>query len=318
MNRPVRELEDLVSGRHATSALAPKATISVVVVVYRTGPALENCIACILKDHDTFELILVDNGSSPQEAGWMQAAAATHAKVKLLVGHGNVGFAQGANLGVRASSGQVVVFVNPDAFVQPGCLSTLREGVGQGPRPCLIGARILNADGGEQRGARRGEVTPMTTLFSILRLTHVLKVLSRFEIHHENDPTPEGRIEVPTISGAGFAMTREDFDRLGGFDEDYFLHVEDIDLCWRVRQAGGKVWFDPSANLVHLGSTSLSNPMKIEVWKGVGLIRYFRKRATNPIQAGVAIALAPAILAAAIVRALLRKRTRKVDQPQSI
>jgi len=84
--------------------------------------------------------------------------------------------------------------------------------------------------------------------------------------------------------------------------------VEDVDLCWRVRRMGGSVWFDPNASIVHLGSTSRSSPIKIEFWKGVGLVRYFRKRADNPVRILVANLLAPAIILASLARAILRKR----------
>ena len=311
MIHPVRDFPTMTNGAQQTDETVCD-RISVIVVVYRTGPALQEAIQRVLSEPLVHQFILIDNGSTPEESGWMQAAARDYAHVRLLQGHGNVGFAKGCNMGARASSGDVLVFLNPDAFLQEGCLASLARGVRQGPQPCLVGARVLNPDGTEQRGARRGEVTPVTTLLSLLRLAHRFSWLHRFEIHQEGEPSPCGRLKVPTISGAGFAMTRADFDSLSGFDEDYFLHVEDIDLCWRVRRAGGAVWFDPGATVVHLGSTSQTNPLKVELWKGVGLVRYFRKRADNPRRAVLANLLAPAILLAALARGLLlaRKKTR--------
>ncbi len=307
MNSPVRHFETTLATAHAQS-IAPK-RLSVIMVVFRTGPALKESIDRVLKDPLSEEFVIVDNGTSEQEASWIDKAVHTDPRVKLIRGQGNVGFARGANMGVAASTGRVVVFLNPDAFLQADCLASLHEGVDIGPSPCLIGARILNPDKTEQRGARRGEVTPVTTLLSLLRLSHRFTFLRRFEIHREDEPSPCGRVRVPTISGAGFAMTRKDFLSIKGFDEGYFLHVEDIDLCWRVRQAGGSVWFDPKADIVHLGSTSHTDPLKVEFWKGVGLVRYFRKRADNPLRKLVANLMAPAIIGAAVFRAvfLLRK-----------
>jgi N-acetylglucosaminyl-diphospho-decaprenol L-rhamnosyltransferase len=291
-----------------SGSVRPGVGVSVIMVVYRTGPALKGSIDRVLTDPLTDQFVIIDNGSSAEEEGWIDAAAAADKRVTVIRGHGNVGFARGANMGANAASSAVLVFLNPDAFLQAGCLQSLAEGVRIGPSPCLVGARVLNPDLSEQRGARRGEVTPVTTLLSLLRLSHRFSFLRRFEIHHEGDPAPCGRVPVPTISGAGFAMTREDFAGLKGFDEGYFLHVEDVDLCWRVRQAGGSVWFDPNASIIHLGSTSRTSPIKIEFWKGVGLVRYFRKRADNPVRVLVANLLAPAIILASLARALLRKR----------
>jgi len=307
MNTPTRDLGRLAVVERVVTPTG-RDGITVVMVVFRTGPALKGSIDRVRADPLTDQFIIVDNGSDPVEEGWIDVAVAADDRIILIRGQGNVGFARAANMGANAASGRVVVFLNPDAFLQPGCLKSLAEGVDIGPHPCLVGARVLNPDLSEQRGARRGEVTPVTTLLSLLRLSHRFGFLHRFEIHHEGDPAPCGRMPVPTISGAGFAMTREDFTALKGFDEGYFLHVEDVDLCWRVRRAGGSVWFDPNASIIHLGSTSRTSPIKIEFWKGVGLVRYFRKRADNPARVLVANLLAPAILLASLARAILRKR----------
>jgi len=309
MNSPTRDLANILS-TSVPRRTAWTPDISVVMVVYRTGPALQGSIDRVRTDPLTDQFIIVDNGSSQLEESWIDEAVAEDDRIILIRGQGNVGFARGANMGASAAGGRVLVFLNPDAFLQPGCLSSLATGVEVGPSPCLVGARILNSDHSEQRGARRGEVTPVTTLLSLLRLSHRWKALQRFEIHHESDPAPCGRIPVPTISGAGFAMKRSDFTAVRGFDEGYFLHVEDVDLCWRVRQAGGAVWFDPKAEIVHLGSTSRTSPIKVEFWKGVGLVRYFRKRADNPMRYLIANLLAPAIIAASLARALRHLKPR--------
>lgn len=282
--------------------------VSVVMVVYRTGPALAESIARVLAEPTVDEFIIIDNGSTRQEESIVNAAVADDARVRLARGHGNVGFARGANMGAEMANGRVLVFLNPDAFLEPGCVGELCGALDRSVSPRVVGARVLNPDGTEQRGARRGEVTPVTTLLSLTRLAHYVRALRGFEVHHEDDPTPEGMVQVPTISGACFAMTHGDFSAMGGFDEGYFLHVEDVDLCWRVRQSGGVVLFHPCARVVHLGSTSRTSPVKVEYWKGLGLARYFRKRADNPRRALVAQLLAPLIVLVSVLRPLTRHR----------
>ncbi len=291
------------------SPLGPE--ISVVMVVYRTGPVLADSVARVLNDPDVDELILVDNGSTVEEAAVLDAAAARDKRVTLIRGQDNVGFARGANMGAKAAHGEVLVVLNPDAFLQEGCVRALRAGLKDQQVPCLIGARILNQDGSEQRGARRGEVTPMTSILSLTHLSKMLGGLKSFDIHHENEPTPMRGIPVPTISGACFAIRRYDFFSVGGFDAGYFLHVEDVDLCWRVRKAGGQVLFEPRARVVHLGSTSLQSPLKVEFWKGVGLARFFRKRADTAKRAAAAFLLTPLIIATSVVRPILRGQAFK-------
>ena len=290
----------------ASEALPARRVVSVVMVVYMTGEALEQSLACVLADPLVDELVVVDNGSSPGEAEHLRMLAARDGRVLLLSGHGNIGFARGANLGARKARGEVLVFLNPDAFLQAGCVAALAGEIEGRAAPCIVGGRVLNADRTEQRGARRGEITPMSAVLSMSGLAKG-RALGRYEVHWEGDALPDHAVPTPTISGACFCMRREDFDHVGGFDEGYFLHVEDVDLCWRVRQAGGEVLFHPKAEVVHIGGTSQTSPLKVEFHKGVGLARYFRKRARGPGAAALAWALSPLVIAAAVVRPLVRR-----------
>ena len=282
--------------------------VTVVMVVYRTGPVLEKSLQRVLDDELVDEFVIVDNGSTEEESAVLDRAARA-AKVTLIRGHGNVGFARGANMGAGAAHGRVLIVLNPDALLQPGCVFALKNALTAQIKPCIVGARVMNPDGTEQRGSRRGEVTPVTTLLSLTQLSKRVRQFSSFEIHHEADPAPGEPLRVPTISGACFAMTRTDFAAMGGFDTGYFLHVEDVDLCWRVRRSGGDVLFQPAARVTHVGSTSRSHPVKVEFHKGVGLARYFRKRADNPRRKALALALALPIIAVSVARPLLRQLT---------
>jgi GT2 family glycosyltransferase len=281
--------------------------VSVVMVVYQTGPALQSSLDHVLAEPLTDEFVIVDNGSPPEDEALFLSLMARDPRVRLIQGHGNVGFARAANMGADAAQGRALVFLNPDAFLQPDCIRQLVLATEGQSSPCIVGARILNEDGSEQRGSRRGEVSPLTTILSFSGLAAKIPALAQFEIHRESEPLPTGPIPVPTISGACFCTSHADFDILGGFDEGYFLHVEDIDLCWRARRMGGTVMFQPKAHVVHLGSTSLTHPLKVEFWKGIGLARYFRKRADNPWRRFSAYLLSPVILLISVLRPALRR-----------
>ncbi|WP_091736115.1 glycosyltransferase family 2 protein [Phenylobacterium immobile] len=282
-----------------------RAGVSVIMVVYMTGEALKQSLSCVLADPLVDEFIIVDNGSKPADVSRLAELAAREPRVKLITGHGNVGFARGANLGARAATSDTFVFLNPDAFLQPGCLAMLANEIAHRPVPSIVGGRVLNADRTEQRGARRGDITPMTAIVSLGRLSRFAPGLSRFDIHWEAEAAPADVTAVPTISGACFCMRRADFDAVQGFDEGYFLHVEDVDLCWRVRQAGGEVLFHPKAEVVHLGHTSQTSPLRVEFHKGRGLVRFFRKRARTAPQKLAALLLTPLVIGAAVARPLL-------------
>ena len=280
--------------------------VSVIMVVFRTGPALFSAIPHVLAEPLVDEFVVVDNGSSPEDEIKLRAIAEAEPRFRLVQGHGNIGFSRGCNLGARTAKGRHLVILNPDAYLQAGCISSLIAAGRLFPSPTVVGARVLNEDGSEQRGGRRGEVTPVGALLSFSHLSLSLPFLRRYEIHMEDQALPDAPVAVPTISGACFYMSREDFQGLGGFDERYFLHVEDIDLCWRARRMNGAVVFQPAATVVHLGSTSLKHPVIVEYHKGRGLARYFRTRAENPWGYALAVALGPLIVAVSVLRPALR------------
>ena len=301
--------ETLSGARKTSSPLA--VDVSVIMVVFMTGPALFESIDHVLAEPRVGEFVLIDNGSTAEDAARLRAIAEDEPKIKLLAGHGNVGFAQGANMGAAAATGRRLLFLNPDAYLQPGCMEAMEDALKLClRRPCIIGARVLNEDGTEQRGARRGEVTPVTSLLTFTRLAERVPYFRKFEVHHEADPVPGEPMEVSTISGACFFMAREDFAAVGGFDVGYFLHVEDVDLCWRVRERGGSVLFHPGAQVVHLGHTSRVSPLFVEFWKGVGLARYFRKRADTPRRQVLAWVLGPVVIGVSVIRPVLRRLNR--------
>lgn len=294
--------------RAAASADRPR--LSLIMVVYMTGPTLMESVRHALAEPRVEEFVIVDNGSSVADAAWLRQLARREPRVRLLQGLGNIGFARAANLGAARARGEELVFLNPDAFLTPGAISALQDAARDRPSPCVIGARVFNTDGTEQRGARRGEITPVTALLSLSKLSAYLPPLRRFEIHRESEAPPSHPVDTPTISGACFYMRARDFRALGGFDEGFFLHVEDVDLCWRARRRGGSVLFQPAARIVHVGSTSQEHPLIVEWHKGKGLVRYFLKRADTLPRRALALGLAPLILAVAVGRPLLRQLRR--------
>lgn len=304
LNRSPLPDDDALRATPVASPPVPR--LSLIMVVYMTGPVLTDAISHVLAEPRVEEFVIVDNGSPPLVAAWLRDLAGREPRIRLLQGLGNIGFARAANLGAAAARAPELVFLNPDAFLAPGAIAALREAGRDRPDPCVVGARVLNVDGSEQRGARRGEITPVTTLLSLTKLAGALPALRRFEIHREDEAAPAHPIDVPTISGACFYMTAHDFRLLGGFDEGFFLHVEDIDLCWRARRLGGSVIFQPQARVTHLGSTSDENPLVVEWHKGRGLVRYFLKRADTVGRLTLALLLAPLILITAVARPLLR------------
>jgi len=248
--------------------------ISVIMVSYLTGPALLEAINAVMADSDIFELILVDNGNTLDARKRLSHIVAQHDRIRLLQGHGNIGFARACNYGAKLARGEYFLFLNPDALIAEGAARDLANCGKTLTAPWIAGGMLMDVNGQEQRGGRRGALTPLSALISFTPL-HKLPVLK--SIHMDTQPLPKTPQAYPTVSGACLMMDRTSFEILGGFDEDYFLHVEDIDLCRRARENGGEVYFVPKATVMHYGSTSQVRRQKVEWEKLKGFKLYFLK-----------------------------------------
>ena len=274
------------------------ARLSVVTVAWQTGPRLLEAVASILAAPGVDEFVLVNHGNPPELIRALRAMASNTDKFVLIETGGNLGFAKGCNIGARRTNGDYVLFLNPDAVLAPGVASRLKASAAELKDEALwaIGARITNADGTEQRGGRRGELTPASALSTFFALDRFLPGMRN--LHYENRPLSEAMEPMPVVSGAALMMRRDDFLSIGGFDERYFLHVEDIDLCRKIRERGGSVWFEPRANIKHYGGTSHSSPFFVESHKGLGFVKYFWKYYPGPVQRLATMALIGPIFAA--------------------
>lgn len=261
-----------MSASSTSKTRAVDRSISVIIVSYMTGPALMESIRAVQRDPDIHELIVVDNGNAQADRPRLLEVASRTENVRILQGHGNVGFARGCNYGAAMASGRYLLFLNPDAILDVGAARQMADAGGRAQSPWITGGLLLNSSGEEQRGARRGALTIGSALTSFTAL-HRLPGLQ--SIHRENLPLPPGPVPMPTISGASLMMDRASFDAVGGFDPAYFLHVEDIAICRTVRRRGGSVTFVPGARAMHYGSTSDIPRWRVECHKLRGLLRYF-------------------------------------------
>ena len=248
--------------------------ISVIMVSFMTGPALLEAINAVMADKDIFELILVDNGNTSEARKRLSDVVAKHDRIRLLQGHGNIGFARSCNYGANLARGEYFLFLNPDALITEGAARIMANCGKSLAAPWITGGMLRNVNGQEQRGGRRGALTPLSALMSFTPL-HKLPFFK--SIHKETEALPEQAQAYPTVSGACLMVDRSSFEALEGFDEDFFLHVEDIDICRRAREQGGDVYFVPNAAVMHYGSTSQVRRQKVEWEKLKGFTRYFLK-----------------------------------------
>jgi N-acetylglucosaminyl-diphospho-decaprenol L-rhamnosyltransferase len=285
--------------------------ISAIIVSYHTGPVLTQAIEAVLAQDLPIELCLVNNGNPPEVVAALQAMAQADSRLRVTTGHGNVGFGAACNIGARLAVSPYLLFLNPDLILQPGAAEKLwRDKEGLSP-PFMLGARLLNPDGTDQRGCRRALLTPTTAFIEAL---HLGGLFPKARLNFDREPVPERLSAIPAISGAFMFLSRESFWNIGGFDEGYFLHVEDLDLCLRFRRAGGEIYFAPDVVAIHVGGTSEATSAFIERSKARGFTRYFHQNFADQYAAPVLWALDAAIWLRAglkIVLARMRPAPRK-------
>ena len=293
--------------------IPPVEGISVVMVSYRTGEVLFPSIDAVLApdQEGVAELILIDNGNPPEVAAELARRAEAEPRFTLVGGHGNIGFARGCNLGARRAMCRHLLLLNPDCGLGPGAVpALLAEAAALGDH-WMLGCRVLDPDGNDQRGSRRALLTPRTALVEIFRLDRLAPWLfRRHRLNHHDRPLPGGTARVPAVSGACMMLPAATFRAVGGMDEGYFLHVDDLDLCLRLHRTGIPVYFAPHVEAVHHAGSSQASPLRVEWHKTRGFLRYFRVHfRTSPL----CLLLEPLIGAGALgrfgiraVRSLLR------------
>lgn len=281
---------------------------SIVVVAADSGPLLDACIDAGIASAARVEIILVDNASSD---GVVERVAARHrddVRLRIIGNPKNLGFGPAVNIGARQARGDVLLVLNPDCRLQTSTVERMRSVLATDARIGLLGVNVRSPDGRSARGNRRRDPTlrrAAMEMSGLARLERRFPSLAGVEVRAPADGAHEPE-DVEAVSGACMMLPRETFDQVQGFDEAYFLHVEDLDLCRRVRDAGKRVVIANAIDVVHeQGSSSRKRPLFVMMHKHRGMWRYFKKfdpAARNPLwRAVVALALTARAATAAVV-----------------
>lgn len=250
-------------------------SVSVIIVNYNAGALLSSCVASALPQ--SAEIIIVDNGSADFS---LDAVASTWPQIKIIKNDKNLGFAAACNIGAVAATSEYFLFLNPDCALAVDAVQMMLEAAESDDRVGMVGGLLIDPDGTEQGGGRRAVPTPWR---SLVRATGLSRFADRwprlfFDFHLHKQPLPPTPIEVEAISGACMLVPRRSMEKIGLWDEAYFLHCEDLDLCMRFRRMDWKVMFVPSAKVVHeKGACSKHRPIFVEWHKHKGMMRFYKK-----------------------------------------
>jgi hypothetical protein len=247
--------------------------LSIVIICWNDLRVIRDCLRSVYEGtHVTdFEVIISDNGSVDDSVEFVRRH---YPKVRVVENQQNLGFARGNNAGIRAARGEYVLILNPDTIIHDGSLDKLVEFADRHPEAGAFGCRVLNPDGTYQVSAR---LFPTVWRYWVSALG-LSKVSSLFI--YEEYPRWRGDTERPVDWQSGCCvMFRGDLlKELGGFDEQFFYHFEEVDLCRRVWNADRPILFTPKAVITHLGGQSVGRfPVRFEIEKHRSRYRYFYK-----------------------------------------
>lgn len=258
---------------------APSLT-SIVVVAADSGAGLVDAARRALASTAAVELIISDNASGDGSVAAVEAQFAADPRVRIVHNGKNLGFGAGANRVAAQARGDYLLILNPDCLLEPDTVARLLDRAAAVPRLGLLGARIRHPDGSDEAASRRRDPTLRRSLMTLTGLARF--AAERPALQGVNEPLDEavrgadGPAEA--VSGALMLLPRAAFEAVGGFDEGYFLHCEDLDLCRRLRDAGHAVHYAGSISVVHgKGGSSRHRPVFVAWHKHRGMWRWFRR-----------------------------------------
>ena len=229
--------------------------LSISIVNYNNIGCLRKCLDSIYSPDSkaSFEVTVVDNGSSDDS---VQVVREAFPQVNIIANSENRGFVKANNQGIRISRGRYLLSLNNDTVIDNGTLDGLVAFMDEHPEAGACGPKVLNQDGTLQHQCKRSFPTISSSLFYFLRLHRLFprnRLFGRYLMTHWDG---DEAAEVDSVSGCCMIVRREVIDNVGILDENFIMYGDDLDWCYRIKQAGWKVYYVPDVQIVHLGGQS--------------------------------------------------------------
>lgn len=250
--------------------------LSIVIICWNDLKVIGDCLRSIFEGPHSiaFEVIVSDNGSTD---GSVEFIRHNYPMVRVVENGANLGFAKGNNAGLRVSNGEYILILNPDTIIHPGALQGWLGFTDTHPEGGAFGCRVLNPDGSYQDPAR-----PFPTVWRDWVAALYLRPLARISHIFTSDTytgwNGDTERQVDWQSGCCILFRGDLLKKLGGFDEHFFYHFEEVDLCRRVWNAGYSIVYTPEVTITHLGGQSVGRfPIRFALERERGRYRYFHK-----------------------------------------
>jgi N-acetylglucosaminyl-diphospho-decaprenol L-rhamnosyltransferase len=291
--------------------------LDVVIVSYRSRELLRRCLDS-LRAHPPavpMKVVVVDNDSRDGTAGMIRA---DYPEVDLIASPANLGFAAATNLGAARGEAPYLLALNPDTELTAGALDTVLETMRARPETAVVGARLQREDGSLDHASKRSFPTPLSALGHFTGVGRRAGARGRLAAYRAPD-VESGPVDA--VNGAFMLMRREAFEQLGGFDEGYWMYMEDLDLSYRLARVGWLSWYEPDAVVTHIkgGTVGGERTPRLEWHFHRGMYRFYRGHyapdrswAVNAaVYLGIAAKLALAVAQSMVRRSLARRRQRR-------
>ncbi len=218
---------------------------------------------------------MVDNDSGDESVEMLKTR---YPYVHLIENKDNLGFSKACNQAIPESKGDFVLLLNPDTEVKDGAIGKLSDFLVEQPQCGAVGPKVLNTDGTLQLACRRSFPSVKAAFFRITYLSRLFpksKMMSEYNLTFQD---PDKTVEVDALSGSCMMVRRQAIDKIGLLDEDIFMFGEDIDWCWRIKQAGWSVFYLPSSVIYHVhGASSRLRPVGATINLHKGMEVFYRK-----------------------------------------
>jgi N-acetylglucosaminyl-diphospho-decaprenol L-rhamnosyltransferase len=293
------------------------ASLDVVIVSYRSREMVRGSLDS-LRAHPPscpMKVVVVDNDSRD---GTAELIASEYPEVELIAAPENLGFSAATNLGARRGEAPYLLALNPDTAVTAGALDAVIAVLEARPQVAVVGPRLELPDGSLDHAGKRSFPTPLSALGHFSGLGRRSTASGRLAAYRAPD-VDSGPVDA--VNGAFMLMRRSVFEAAGGFDEDYWMYMEDLDLSYRLAQEGWQSWYEPAATVMHIKGGTVGGERSARLnWhfhRGMYLFyrhHYapYRSKALNAlVYVGIAAKLASAVAQATARRILARLRQRR-------
>ena len=251
----------------------------VVIINFNAGDALQASVASVLSTREPLSLIVADNASTDGSCEKLRSLYTTNQRLEILENPRNFGFARAVNACAMRATEPYLLILNPDCELYPGALAALRQALEGDQQAAMAAPRVVDRQDEVLRGTVRQFPNPWKAVVSASGMSIFGRIFPVFRgVESTAELLPANTERVEAVSGACMLVRTAQFQAVGGFDEQFLMHFEDLDLMYRLRQNGWYSLYVPEARAFHQpGTSSKTRPWWVHRQKHSGMQRYFKK-----------------------------------------